>query len=204
MTTLSTVGSLSPDVSRSVFTAIDRNGDQQLSVGEFTAFLDRRVGGLTGGHPTGGLGSAATAIGTSADTTPQATLLATSQAPPQAQAAAEEGGYAQIPGFDFGKLADSTHTSAKYTPAVRVFSQAIAAGNLQPGAEGLARVVEYAKAHGFANASAEGDSIDFGDGHGPIDAIRNFKSGREMGWWFNNQPAPSSDPAAVKGTAGRP
>lgn len=64
MTMVSTVGSLSPGVSKSLFTAVDRNGDQQLSVGEFTAFLDRLVGELTGGHSTGGLGSAATAVGT--------------------------------------------------------------------------------------------------------------------------------------------
>jgi hypothetical protein len=64
MTTVSTVGHLSACGSRSPVKAVDRSGDQQPSLGEFTSVLNRLVGELTGGHSTGGLGSAATAVGT--------------------------------------------------------------------------------------------------------------------------------------------
>jgi hypothetical protein len=201
MTTVSTMGSLTPSVSKSLFTAVDRNGDQQLSVGEFTAFLDRLVGDLTGGHSTGGLGSAATAIGKSVGATP----LASPPTSPLADTGAAEGGYANIPGFDFTKLNNPAHVNEKYSPAVRVFSQAIAAGNLQPGTESLASIVTYAKAHGFDKAAVVGgDSIDFGDGAGAIDVVTNSKSGHDMGWWFNNQTQQGTDPTTVMRKAGQP
>jgi len=184
MTTVSTMGSLTPSVSKSLFTAVDRNGDQQLSVGEFTAFLDRLVGDLTGGHSTGGLGSAATAIAAPVGTTPPALPSASSLAQP----AAAEDAYANIPGFDYTKLSTGGGSAGKYTPAVRAFSRAVASGNFAPGAEGIAGVVAYLRNHGFENAVAAGDSIDFHDGHGPIDVVTNFRSGNNMGWWFNNQP----------------
>ena len=188
MNTISTAGHISPDVSRSLFKAIDRNGDQQLSIDEFASFLNRLAGTLAGGQSTGGLGSAATAIAASAATAPPARPAA-----PPAHAAAAGDGYAPIPGFDLGKLMNSTHENPKYSPAVRVFSQAICAGNLQPGAAGLQSIVAYAQARGFGDAKVVGDDrIDFGDGVGPVDVITSAQSGVNMGWWFNNQPAVGS------------
>lgn len=193
MATVSTVGSLSPDVSRSLFKAVDRNGDRQISVGEFTAFLNRFIGELTGGHSTGGLGSAAPAIGKPVGTTPMAS--------PLAPTGAAGGGYAQIPGFDFGKLTDITHDTAKYTPAVRAFSRAIAAGNLPSVSSSLPAIVAYAQANGFPDAKVvKDDSIDFGDGHGAIDVITSV-GGPDANWWFNNQPEQGTDPAVVRRTA---
>jgi hypothetical protein len=192
MSAISNMGTLTPGVSNSLFTTVDRNGDGQLTAGEFTEFLNTLIGNLSGGHSTGGLGSAATAIAQPAGTAPIATQLPSS--PAQAGAAGEA--YANIPGFDFGKLSNPAYSSAKYTPAVRVFSAAIAAGNLQPGTESLGAIVAYAKAHGFDKAAVTGgDSIDFGDGAGAIDVVTNSKSGRDMGWWFNGQAAPAQSHA---------
>ncbi len=74
--------------------------------------------------------------------------------------------YAPIPGFDLAKIND------KYSPALRAFSEAMAAGI--PLTRGnLAPQVDWAKTHGFGNAKQVGDdSIDYGDSRGPIDLIR--------------------------------
>lgn len=80
--------------------------------------------------------------------------------------------YAEIPGFDLAKINDPTHVNDKYSPALRAFSEAMAAGI--PLTRGnLAPQVDWAKAHGFGNATQVGDdSIDYGDSRGPIDLIR--------------------------------
>ena len=96
--------------------------------------------------------------------------------------------YAEIPGFDFGKLTDLTHINAKYPPAVRAFSMAIKAESLSPASSSLSSIVSYARGNGFPNAKVAGsDTIDFGDGAGPIDVITDV-GGPGAHWWFHNQP----------------
>jgi hypothetical protein len=161
------LGSSISDVSQSVFTAADRNGDRQLSASEFTTFLNALIGNLSGRKTTGGLGSAATAI--------------------VKPAASPSTGYAEIPGFAFGKLINLSYVNDKYTPALRVFSRAIHAESLPPVSSSLASIVSYAQANGFPNAKAIGkDVIDFGDGHGEIDVITDV-GGPHSTWWFHNQ-----------------
>jgi hypothetical protein len=69
MTTVSTVGNLSSDVSLSRVKGVDRHGDQHLPAGEFASVLNRLVGELAGSQSTRGLGSEATAIGKVTDLT---------------------------------------------------------------------------------------------------------------------------------------
>lgn len=90
--------------------------------------------------------------------------------------------FAHIDGFDDAKMSDPNKSDPKYDAAARVYSQSVAAlgnpvrGNLQPH-------VDFAKAHGFPNAQASGDDkIDYGDGNGPIDAIR---AGSDAPWFQN-------------------
>lgn len=81
--------------------------------------------------------------------------------------------YGNVPGFDLGKLQDSTHQNGKYIQSVRTLSQFIGSGG-QVTRGHLDGLVAYAKAHGFANAHVvDDDEVDFGDGHGPIDVIRS-------------------------------
>jgi hypothetical protein len=81
--------------------------------------------------------------------------------------------FGNVPGFDTGKLQDSTHANDKYIPSVRTLSQFVGSGG-QVTRGHLDGLVGYAKAHGFANAQAVGDDkVDFGDGHGPIDVLRS-------------------------------
>jgi hypothetical protein len=81
--------------------------------------------------------------------------------------------YGNVPGFDTGKLQDSTHANDKYIQSVRTLSQFVGSGG-QVTRGHLDGLVAYAKAHGFANAQAVGDDkVDFGDGHGPIDVLRS-------------------------------
>jgi hypothetical protein len=75
---------------------------------------------------------------------------------------------------------------------VKTFSQALGAGipltrgNQQP-------MVDYLKANGFPNAQAAGvDSIDFGDGNGPIDVLQANGSI----WFQNGQDRFGASPAA--------
>ena len=165
-------GSLVPGLSQLLFSAADRNGDQKISSDEFAAFLSKFVGEVTGRNSTGDLGSAATAV----------------VAAPLASSLASTADYTEIPGFDFGKLTDLTHVNAKYTPAVRAFSMAIKAASLPPASSSLSSIVSYARGNGFPNARVAGsDTIDFGDGAGPIDVITDV-GGPGAHWWFNNQP----------------
>lgn len=93
--------------------------------------------------------------------------------------------FAEIPGFDFGKLqTQGRGTPAKYTDAVRTFSQGIASLGT-PRRNNLEPHVAYARANGFPNArSTSDDKIDFGDGNGPIDIIR---AGSDAVWFQNGQ-----------------
>lgn len=93
-------------------------------------------------------------------------------APAPAATGPQAGSFGEVPGFDISKINDLTHVNDKYSPALRVFSQGVAAG--VPLTRGdLSAQVQWAKSHGFPNAKQVGDdSIDYGDGHGPIDVIR--------------------------------
>jgi hypothetical protein len=164
MATVSSVGGLSPDVAQSIFQAVDRNGDQQVSLSEFTAFLNRLAGELTGAQTTGDTSSAATTIAKAAATTST--------------------GYAPIQGFDFAKITDVAHVNGKYTEALRAFSQALYAGNLPPVSSSLASIVSYAQANGFPEAKTIGkDVINFGDGYGDVDVIVDV-GGTNASWAF--------------------
>lgn len=93
------------------------------------------------------------------------------------------GPYANIQGFDYGKLSGATpyDSAEKYSDAVRVFSQGLGSG-VQLGRNNLQSMVDYAKSRGFGNAQAVGDDkIDFGDGRGAIDVIQSNGS-----VWFQN------------------
>lgn len=89
--------------------------------------------------------------------------------------------YADIQGFDSGKLNDPIYSSAKYDPALRAFSAGLGSG-VQVGRNNLQGMADYAKKNGFANAQVVGDDkIDFGDGNGPIDVVQSNGS-----IWFQN------------------
>lgn len=112
-----------------------------------------------------------------------------------------------VPGFDPTKLRDLNYSSPKYSPAVRIFAQALGSMGLPPTSESLQRIVDYARSRGFPNARVTGnDTIDFGDGYGPIDVITDV-GGPGAGWWFNNQPGsgggsapPTSTPSSPHGS----
>lgn len=111
--------------------------------------------------------------------------------------------YAAIPGFDMAKLADPNRVGdGKYSEAVRLFSQALAATQAQPNAQGLTQLVNYMNTylgnpdHPYASVSGS-DRIDFGDGAGPIDVLVNSGLG---GWAFQN--TPQGAPAAPTAPAG--
>ncbi len=160
---------------------------------------------LTGDAPPGSTEGAPT---TATPTTPGNTAPT---GPTTTPPSGPPGTYANIPGFDLGKLQDPTHQNSKYTPAVRAFSQAIGSGNLPPTSASLPAVVAYAQSHGFPNAKVTGsDSIDYGDGWGPIDVITDV-GGPGAGWWFannenatrgTNRPDPGSGGPSGHGEAG--
>jgi hypothetical protein len=100
--------------------------------------------------------------------------------------------YGNVPGFDTGKLQDSTHTNDKYIPSVRTLSQFVGSGG-QVARGHLDGLVAYAKAHGFANAQAVGDDkVDFGDGHGPIDVVRSDGALQFLEPWLDGGGAPGA------------
>lgn len=91
--------------------------------------------------------------------------------------------YAQVPGFDLGKLNNPKHQNDKYTPAVRAFSQGLGAGVTVARGQ-LDPMLKHIQANGFPQARAVGDDkIDFGDGRGAVDVITS-----QGALWFNNQP----------------
>jgi hypothetical protein len=148
---------------------VDTNKDGQLSSSEFGTFLTHLLEGLSQkARPT------------------NVSAASASFAAAAAEAAAPAGPYFAVPGFDFGKLQNTTHVNAKYTPAVRAFSQAIAAEGLASVTDSLSSIVTFAKNNGFPNAKVtSSDAIDFGDGEGPIDTIVDV-GGPDAHWWFHN------------------
>lgn len=115
---------------------------------------------------------------------------------PQAQAG---GAYANIPGFDFTKLSNQGYVNEKYSPAVRLFSRAIAATGMDPRtARGnLQGLVNWINANGGTARVVGDDRIDFGDGRGPIDVLTSGGS-----WWFNNLPGGGGDGVQRPGILG--
>ena len=154
---------------------VDTNHDGQLSSSEFGTFLTHLLEGLSQkARPT----NESSAPGSStAVSFASAVKAATSDTP---------GAYYNVPGFELSKLQDTTHVNSKYTPAVRAFSQAVAAGSLASVTDSLANIVTYAKNNGFPDAKVTSDdAIDFGDGNGPIDTIVDV-GGPNAHWWFHN------------------
>ena len=109
--------------------------------------------------------------------------------------------YANIPGFDWDKLNDPKKQNDKYTPALRAFAAAIGSQGLKPTSESLSAIAAYAKANGFPNASVAGkDTIDFGDGRGPVDVIRDV--GGPTADWQMLQPWTQGPDTGGAGTTG--
>jgi hypothetical protein len=154
------------DISRLVqrlVTAADQNKDGQLSTSEFGSFLTS----LIGHAPTAATDLKGTMPGLAS--------------PPATAATAP---FNEVPGFVLSKIQDPTHVSQKYSAALRVFSQAI--GGLKPSADSLPSIVTFAQANGFPKAAiTKSDSIDFGDGAGPIDLIVDV-DGPNAAWSFQN------------------
>ena len=89
-----------------------------------------------------------------------------------------------VPGFSTDKLNDWTHVNDKYTVALRHF--AAAKEGKPPTTESLEAIAADARAKNFPNAKVTGaDTIDYGDGYGPIDVITSV-GGSDAGWWFQN------------------
>jgi hypothetical protein len=104
---------------------VDTNKDGKLSSTEFGTFLTHLLEGLSQkARPT----SLSSASG----------LFTTAAA--EAATSAADGPFFNVPGFDFGKLQNTTYVSPKYSPAVRAFSQAIAAENLAPVSGSLSKI----------------------------------------------------------------
>jgi hypothetical protein len=89
-----------------------------------------------------------------------------------------------VPGFSIDKLNDWTHMNDKYTLAVRHFA-AVKEGK-PPTTDSLEAIAADARANGFPNAAVTGDdTIDYGDGYGPIDVITSVGT-VGAGWAFQN------------------
>jgi len=139
-----------------IFKRVDTNADGKLSGAEFQSFLQDLLGKVG----TSGLGSAATAV-------------------PPRPATAEARTYQPMLGFDYVKLNTLSHTTPKY-----VFARATQDVNLPwdrlSRSAGLQQIVDVVKQNGYPNAAVTGkDSIDFGDGNGPIDVLTS-----EGTWWW--------------------
>jgi hypothetical protein len=131
---------------------VDANKDGQLSKEEFGSFLTSLLRGLP----------------TSSPTSPAKSSIATTSLLKTATAAAGTTHYQPIPGFDMGKMNNLEHTTPKY-----LFARAVQDLGLfsAPLTSNLQAVVDALNANGM-NATVTGDdTIDFGDGAGPIDVI---------------------------------
>jgi hypothetical protein len=148
-------------VQRLVATA-DLNKDGSVSSSEFGSFLTGLIGGISSRDDLKGT---------------RLSALTSDAAPSTAP-------FNEVPGFVLSKLQDSTHVTPKYSAAVRAFSQAIA--GLSPVPASLPTIVSFAQANGFPDAKiTKSDSIDFGDGRGPIDLIVDV-DGPLSSWSFQN------------------
>jgi hypothetical protein len=163
---------------------VDTNKDGQVSSSEFGSFLKHLLEGLSPkvrnrNHDLAGTNQGSPDLASTAGSVLFASAVKT--------AASDGGGpYFNVPGFELSKLQDTTHVNDKYTPAVRAFSQAVAAGDLKCVTDSLTNIVEYAQSNGFPDAKVtSADCIDFGDGYGPIDTIVDVGSPNAH-WWFHN------------------
>ncbi len=149
---------------------VDKNGDGQISNAEFGSFLSSMLENLSKTTlPTNGPNA-------------NAIVATAAGAPPVERAAMPP--LNPISGFSLAKLQDLTHVTDKYSGAARAFSRAI--GGLEPKTASLASVVTFAQASGFPSAKVTGsDTIDFGDGRGPIDVIIDV-DGPGATWAFQN------------------
>ena len=139
-----------------IFKRVDTNADGKLSGAEFQSFLQDLLGKVG----TSGLGSAATAVATR-------------------PATADARTYQPMLGFDYTKLNTPTHTTPKYVFARATQDVNLAWDRLSRSA-GLQQIVDLVKQNGYPNAAVTGkDSIDFGDGNGPIDVLTS-----EGSWWW--------------------
>jgi hypothetical protein len=142
-----------------IFKRIDTNGDGRLNATEFQGFLENLVGKVGTGAASA-LGSAAAA------------------AAPRS-AAAESRGYQPMMGFDYVKLNTLSHNSPKYVFA-RATQNVDLAWDRASRSAGLQQIVDNVKQNGYPNATVTGkDSIDFGDGNGPVDVITSDGT-----WWW--------------------
>lgn len=110
---------------------------------------------------------------------------------PDGAAAAQTAGlpYANVQGFDFTKLSTGGGSPGKYTPDVRLFSQALAALNLPPTPENVVKVAEWMTQHGGGQTYVpDRDRIN------GIDTLIDEGRG---GWWYNNQPGSGEAAQAV-------
>jgi hypothetical protein len=166
---LSTSSGLSEMVKRTM-SEVDTNKDGQLSTTEFGTFLTHLLEGLSQKTRVTNASSAAVSSAASAS----------------AVWSPADGPYFNVPGFELSKLQNTKHVNDKYTPAVRCFSQCVAASGLKSVSESLPEIVAYAQSNGFPNAKVvSSDAIDFGDGHGVIDTIVDVGSPNAH-WWFRN------------------
>jgi hypothetical protein len=153
--TAASVGANVSSLANQLFTQLDANNDGRLSTTEFQSFLE---GLLQQVDNRRALGAGAT-VTASADRT-----------------------YAPMAGFDTGKLNDSSHTTPKYVFARATQDLAIGTDRASRSAS-LDTIAAYVRDRGFPNAAVVGDdSIDFGDGFGPIDVLTSAGS-----WWWGPQ-----------------
>jgi hypothetical protein len=151
---INSIGS-TPDIGQlitGIMDRVDANKDGQLSKDEFGTFLTSLLGGIND----------KVKAGTAANTSP----ILMSMSTPTATAATARSSYDPIPGFDSRKLNDPSHLTTKYT-----FARAVQDLGLAPASGNLQAVVDYLNARGGAAKVTGDDTIDFGDGFGPIDVI---------------------------------
>jgi hypothetical protein len=142
-----------------IFKRVDTNGDGKLDGSEFQSFLQNLLGDVQSGTTAPGTADATAAAPTSLTVAPHA--------------------YQPMLGFDYVKLNTPSHATPKY-----VFARATQDVNLgwdrASRSAGLQQIVDNVKQNGFPNATVTGkDSIDFGDGAGPIDVLTGDGS-----WWW--------------------
>lgn len=146
-------------LAQTLFKRVDTNNDGQLNGNEFKGFLEALLNKV-GGSQTGLLGGASA----SASDKPKV--------------------YQGMIGFDYAKLNNPNHGTAKYVFA-RATQDLEFPWDRPSRSEGLQRIADYAKERGYANSVVIGDDkIDFGDGFGPIDVLTG-----DGQWWWG--PAPS-------------
>lgn len=140
---------------------IDTNRDKQVSTSEFTTFLSKLLTNFSG-QPT------------------TTSMPGASRGAFAGVQALVPGSYSAMAGFDTAKINDPNHTTLKYQ-----FARAVQdLGLLHAAAtENLQRVVDYLNQNGGHATVTGKDTIDFGDGHGPVDVIFDV-GGAAAAWQF--------------------